>query len=163
MKRTFVGLSFALLLSAAPGAAAQTATTNHEQAALEFLRAIGIEKIVQQISTALANNLIRTNPTLAVHRDVIVEWSSKYVTWEAAAPEMVKAYTVAFSEPELREIIVFYRSPTGQKMASHLPELMESAAAAGGRLAGAHIADLERMLKERIERQTKDSLPPKTP
>jgi hypothetical protein len=48
-------------------------------------------------------------------------------------------------------------------MASHLPELMESAAAAGGRLAGAHIADLERMLKERIEQQTKDSLPPKTP
>jgi hypothetical protein len=151
---------FALLMSSTAQTSAQTATTSHEQAALEFLNAIGIEKIVQEISSALANNLIRSNPPLAPHRDVVVEWSNKYVTWEAAAPELVKAYMRAFTEPELREIITFYGTPTGQKMAAQLPELMESAAVAGGRLAGAHIADLERMLQERRKQPQNGNPPP---
>jgi hypothetical protein len=144
-----LGRAFALLLFVAP-ALGQTGQNSHEQAAMAFLQAVGMDKIVQQISTALANNLIQSNPPLAAHRDVVMEWSNRYVTWEAAAPELVKTYELAFTEPELREIITFYETPTGQKMAAQLPQLMQGAAAAGGRLAGAHIADLQRMLKERI-------------
>jgi hypothetical protein len=148
VRRSFAALGIVLLLAVAQ-AAAQTQPTSHERAAREFLTALGMETILREISSALANNLIRSNPPLAVHRDVIVEWSNKYVTWEAAAPELVTAYTQTFTEPELREITAFYATPTGRKMAVELPQLMENAAAAGGRLAGAHIADLEKMLRER--------------
>jgi hypothetical protein len=150
MRRIVLAISFALSLIAAP-MSGQAAPSSHEQAALDFLKAVGIEKILQEISAALANNLIRSNPPLATHRDVIVAWTSKYVTWEAAAPELVKSYTKAFSEPELREITAFYDTPTGRKMAAELPRLMENAAAEGGRLAGSHIADLEKMLQERAK------------
>src|SRR5687768_7604969 len=107
MKKHLLALSLALLLCATPSAA-QTATTSHDQAARAFLKAIGIEKIVAEISSALADNLIRTNPPLAPHRDVIMAWSNKYVTWEAAAPELVQIYTKTFTEPELKEITRFY-------------------------------------------------------
>lgn len=157
MRRVVLAISLVLPLIATP-VSGQAAPTSHEQAAREFLTAIGIEKILQEISSALANNLIRSNPPLAAHRDVILAWTTKYVTWEAAAPELVKSYTKAFSEPELREITAFYGTPTGRKMAAELPRLMENAAAEGGRLAGTHIADLERMLQERAK-----SLQPATP
>jgi hypothetical protein len=138
----------ALLLLLTP-ASAQSSATSHDAAALEFLNVIGMEKILKEISTALANNLVRTNPPLAPHRELIIQWSDTYITWKAAAPELVKTYKQTFTEPELRELTAFYRTATGQKMASELPGLMESAAAAGGRLAGAHITELERMLRER--------------
>jgi uncharacterized protein len=162
MKKHLLALSLALLLCATPSAA-QTATTSHDQAARAFLKAIGIEKIVAEISSALADNLIRTNPPLAPHRDVIMAWSNKYVTWEAAAPELVQIYTKTFTEPELKEITRFYETPTGRKMAAQLPVLMESAAAAGGRLAGAHIADLQKMLQDQSKQLPESSQPPKNP
>ena len=161
MKNHLLAVSLALLLSTTPSIA-QSTPTSHDQAAMEFLESIGIEKIVAEISAALANNLIRTNPPLAPHRDVIVAWSNKYVTWEATAPELVKVYTKAFTEPELKEITRFYETPTGRKMASHLPGLMESAAEAGGRLAGAHIADLQKMLQDQSQ-QPQGGQPPKSP
>lgn len=162
MKNHFMAVSLTLLLSTSL-ASAQTTATSHDQAALEFLEAIGIEKIVAEISAALASNLIRSNPPLAPHRDVIVAWSNKYVTWEATAPELVKIYTKAFTEPELKEITRFYGTPIGRKMAAHLPGLMESAAAAGGRLAGAHITDLQKMLEIQTKQQPQGGEQPKSP
>src|SRR5262245_55916518 len=159
VKKQFLALSVALFLLSP--AAAQSATPSHEQAARDFLEAIGIEKIVSEISSALAASLIRSNPPLAAHKDLIVAWSSKYVTWEAAAPELVENYTKAFTEPELKEITSFYVTPTGRKMAAHLPGLMESVAAAGGRLAGAHITELQKMLEEKAK-QSPTSEPPKS-
>jgi hypothetical protein len=147
MLRTFAS-ALVLCLTITP-ASSQTSSSSHEQAAHEFLNVLGLPSILQDISTALNNNLIQSNPPLAPHRDLIVQWSNKYVTWEAIAPELAKTYTQTFTEPELREIIAFYRTRTGQKMVPELPKLMQNTAGAAGRLAGAHIADLQRMLEER--------------
>jgi hypothetical protein len=141
---------FAFFLFTAP-AASQTASTSHDQAALQFLEVIGMPKLLQEVSAAMAENLIRSNPPLAPHRDVILEWSKQYVTWEAAAPELAQTYKQAFTEPELREIIAFYTTPTGQKMAARLPELMQNAADVGGRLANAHVVDLQKMMTGRAK------------
>ena len=84
---------------------------------------------------------------------MILAWSKQYITWEAAAPELTQTYKQAFTEPELREIIAFYTTPTGRKLATRLPEMMQRAAAAGGRLANAHLPDLQKMI----------SPPPSTP
>jgi hypothetical protein len=151
-----------LLLFLTP-ALPQSASTDHDQAALEFLNVIGMEKILREISTALANNLVRTNPPLAPHRDLVLQWSNTYITWRAAAPELVKIYKQTFTEPELRELTAFYRTATGQKMVIALPGLMDSAAAAGGRLAGSHIADLERILLERSRQPQGESTGPAKP
>src|SRR5687767_3314173 len=101
---------FALILIATP-TASQNASTDHDQAALEFLEVIGMPKVLQQIAVAMADSLIRTNPPLAPQREVILAWSKKYITWEAAAPELTLTYKQAFTEPELREIIAFYTTP----------------------------------------------------
>jgi hypothetical protein len=86
-----IGLAISLVLLIATPVSGQATPNSHEQAAREFLTAIGIEKILEEISSALANNLIRSNPPLAAHRDVIVAWTNEYVTWEAAAPELIKS------------------------------------------------------------------------
>ena len=43
--------------------------------------------------------------------------------WEAIKPEFVQAYAEVFTEPELKDLSVFYRSPAGQKYVEKQPLL----------------------------------------
>jgi hypothetical protein len=152
IKKRSLSYVFWLFLLVTP-AFSQTVQDSHEQAVLDFLNALKMENILRNISSALVDNLIKANPPLAPERDLLVEWSQKYVTWEAAVPELIKAFKETFTEPELREITGFYKTPAGQKMATKLPELMTTAAKVGGILAGTHIPDLQRMLEERLKQK----------
>jgi uncharacterized protein len=156
IKKRSLSYVFWLFLLVTP-AFSQTVQDSHEQAVLDFLNALKMENILRNISSALVDNLIKANPPLAPERDLLVEWSQKYVTWEAAVPELIKAFKETFTEPELREITGFYKTPAGQKMATKLPELMTTAAKVGGTLAGTHIPDLQRMLEERLKQKGSSS------
>ncbi len=45
--------------------------------------------------------------------------------WEDVRPQLAKLYTAAFTESELKEIIAFYQTPTGQKTLAKLPTLTQ--------------------------------------
>ena len=59
----------------------------------------------------------QTQETLQIMREVL--------NWSIMEPYMVEAYMNVYSEEEIREIIAFYRTPTGQKMLDRMPELMQ--------------------------------------
>ncbi|RME02988.1 MAG: DUF2059 domain-containing protein [Deltaproteobacteria bacterium] len=52
---------------------------------------------------------------------------------------MISIYTETFTEPELHEILRFYRSPAGKKALDQLPELMQKGAQIGQELAQKHL------------------------
>lgn len=151
---------FVALLMLTAQSAGETATTSHDQAVLEFLNIVGIERTMTASANAVVHGLIQVNPPLAPYRDVIAKWANKHITWEAAAPEITKIYKDAFTEMELRDVIAFYKTPTGQKVLIKLPEVMQQGAAVGAKLALAHTAELEQMLVEGSKQmQQKNSLP----
>jgi hypothetical protein len=45
--------------------------------------------------------------------------------WEVMKPEFAKLYSDNFTNAELRDIIAFYQTPTGQKAINKMPELMQ--------------------------------------
>ena len=47
------------------------------------------------------------------------------MNWSRMEPYMLEAYMNVFDEHEIRDIIVFYRTPTGQKLLDRMPQLME--------------------------------------
>lgn len=47
--------------------------------------------------------------------------------WEELKPQVAKIYAENFTEAELRDIVAFYESPTGVKVASRMPTLMQQA------------------------------------
>ena len=47
--------------------------------------------------------------------------------WDDVKPKLAKLYADAFTEAELREIIAFYETPTGQKAVARLPALTQEA------------------------------------
>ena len=55
--------------------------------------------------------------------------------WDDVRPKLAKLYAEAFTEAELRDLIAFYETPTGQKALAKIPALTQ----AGGELAMAGV------------------------
>jgi uncharacterized protein len=143
--------------------AGETMTSSHDQAVLEFLNVVGVERTMTASANAVVQGLIQVNPPLAPFRDIIAKWATKHITGEAAAPEITKIYKDAFTEIELREIVAFYKTPTGQKVLLKLPEVMQQGAAIGAKLALAHTAELEQLLVDGSKQMQKQNSPPAQP
>lgn len=149
MKRLMVVI--VLLLAFFPLAACSAEPDSHRQAAEELLKMLGLEKSMQAGSSAMIDAQIQSNPALAPYRDVFQKWAGKYLTWDALGPRMTDLYMQAFTEAELRDLIGFYKTPTGQKALLTLPALQQQRAQIGMEAAQQHKAELEQMLQARKE------------
>lgn len=47
------------------------------------------------------------------------------MSWDSLKAPIVEAYASVYSEEELKDIILFYKTPTGQKVLKKMPELMQ--------------------------------------
>lgn len=148
-----------LLLALAGMALGQAAApvSSHEQAARELYRLLGGDKLAETGAEAMMG-VVRENPDLAPYEDVFRAWYKKVFAAGDLEGEVVKIYMGAFSEDELRQLAVFYRTPLGQKALSKMPEITKQAAAVGLQMAKDHSNELEEMLAAaRKEREKKPS------
>jgi hypothetical protein len=60
----------------------------------------------------------------SIHAEAERFFSENY-KWDEVKPQVVKLFTDAFTEAELREFLAFYETPTGQKVFSTLPVLKQ--------------------------------------
>ena len=88
---------------------------------------------------------------LAQFGDVMRDFLRKYMTWESLKDEYALIYARTFTEPELRELTAFYRSPIGQKVATSLPQLMNEGAELGQRKGMEHMPELQQAILARLQ------------
>ena len=70
------------------------------------------------------------------------------MTWETYGPRLVGLYADAFTEAELRELIAFYKTPTGQHAIKALPELNRRRNMLAGEIAKEHAAEFIQLMHE---------------
>lgn len=142
-------LLLSLLLVGAAPKPAQVST--HEQAARELARMIGTESIA---GPEAMMGIFFQGSEMAADKEVFRAWYQKVLAESDVESEMVKLYMEAFSEKELREIIAFYKTPTGRRVLATMPELMQRAAEVGMKRAPEYAEELDEMLdKAREERE----------
>lgn len=104
---------------------------------------------------------LQQNPSIAPYKDVMLEYFSKYMSYESLKPGMIDIYTEAYTLQELKDINAFYQTPTGKKTITKMPELMGKGAQLGASRVQENIAELNGMIEaedERIKKlQLKDS------
>ncbi|MES1240604.1 MAG: DUF2059 domain-containing protein [Acidobacteriota bacterium] len=152
-------LRFAILgslLLALLGAAQQATPppmSPHEKAARELVRVVGADRLAREGAEALMG-MIPDDSEAGSDKDVVRAWYQRYFAEADLEAEMVKLYMDTFSEKELREIIAFYKTPTGRKTIETLPGLMRRSAELGMEKVQSHRQELEEMLeKAREERE----------
>jgi hypothetical protein len=146
--RTVVLTTLILSLPLCAGAAGPR-TSSHDQAVHELFRVMGLQQSAVLGATTMIDAQVQANPAIEPYRDVMVDWATKYLTWDAMLPEMTAIYKDTFTEPEVREMIAFYRTPTGKKVLDTMPEVMQRSAGVGVALAQKNQGELEKMVTQR--------------
>jgi hypothetical protein len=153
-------LSLFVLGAAAPAPAPPAPVPSaHEQAVVELFKLMDVERTMLAGANAVLEAQVQGTPALEPYRDVLFDWAKKYLTWETMGPALVKLEMETFSESEVRELIAFYRTPTGQKALTRMPEVLQKGAAIGAEVARAHQDELQRMILERKETLEKEKKP----
>jgi uncharacterized protein len=147
--RTIIILAVAgLFLTSAASAQAKS---SHSEAAMELLSLMKIDRtLTQAIDIALTNQLA-SNPGMKPYEDVLRAFMAKYMNWANLKEKFAALYMSEFDEQTLRDMIAFYRTPSGQIAVAKLPILMQKGGELGQAEVQAHLPELQEAIQKRQE------------
>ena len=145
-------LGCAVILPRALAAQDTTAThppisASHMAAARELIEAVHMTDAAAAGAQVTMDQQIRLNPEMAPFRATMLEWAASVFGSEEARVAFARMYADIFTEDEIRQLVAFYRTPLGQKLAASQAPLALRAAELGRNLATAHQDDLIRRLQ----------------
>jgi hypothetical protein len=76
-----------------------------------------------------------------------------YLNWESVKEDTITAYTQEFTEPELKKLAEFYKTPVGKKASEKMPQLAFISGQIGLKKAQANQTELRQMLEEQKGKQ----------
>ena len=119
---------------------------SHRKAAENLLIVMEVDKSLPQIVEQVVETQMQQNPQLASQREILQRFLTKYVNWESVKEDTITAYAQEFTEPELKKLTEFYKTPVGKKASEKMPQLALIAGQIGLRQAQAHQTELRQML-----------------
>jgi hypothetical protein len=139
---------------AADFAPAQGAPDNEKQvaAAMELFKTMHLDEMFGQMMQNSVDMQIKANAQITPFRQVMLDFFSKYMSWDAMKDDMAKIYVEEFTLQELKDLTAFYKTPTGQKAALRLPELMNKGADLGMRRVQEHMPELQKAIQDEAKR-----------
>jgi len=179
MKKYFLLMNVLVLLATSAGAAQQPAAPDSPSTRDDILRLFDtmqirqqmrlvMESVAQQMKDMTRETLKKRDATITdeqlVRFDSIAEESMKDFPVDAMLDDMIPVYQKHLSKPDVDAMIVFYSSPTGQKLLREMPAMtQEGMQAAYGRMQkqmDATMQRIERMVKEEQPKPKKTGPPP---
>jgi len=154
--KRYLALALGLSLAAATSVSAQAAaatpppapTPGQLKAAAELMQVMHTDKTLRDGISASIDQQIQSNPAMAPYRNAMLQFANTYVTWDALGPQLTAVYAQVFTESELKELIAFYKTPIGQKLASEQATLGAKIQAISLAALQAHQADLVHLLQQ---------------
>lgn len=160
MRRIMVALAFcALAITPLPAAEAPEAPAPIDPAE-ELMHMLHLDVVMNQFLETMLKAQIQANPKLADFEDVMRDFMTKYLSFEGLKPDMIRLYKEHFTDTELREMISFYRTQTGQKCVDQMPSLLQQGGELGRNRVTEHMDELKAAIEARIKEMSK---PEKTP
>lgn len=144
-----VSLAFAPTAWSAEPAPAPAATPGQTKAAGELMEQMHMPEVLKSSMDTMLASQISANPGLIPFEDTLRSFLEKYMAWDAIKTDMIDLYAREFTEAELKELVAFYRTPTGQKAIEKMPVLMAKGAEYGRSVVVAHQPELEAAIAAR--------------
>lgn len=147
--RQLTGTS-ALLLTVllAPLAVAGDNSAKRQEVETLF-RLTQMEKKIQEGVDSIVARELQQNPQLQNDRKALEDFLQKYVGWDALKDDIAAMYMRTFSEQELKEMNAFYITPTGQKVISVVPELVQQRNRLAMQRLQQHIGELRQTIQKK--------------
>ena len=151
------------LLVAASSASAQDFSDSHLQAAEELMVVTQMETMMAESMEAMIQLQVQQSPEIKPFEDIMRSFLDEHLGWDALRDDFLRLYAESFTEPELRDILAFYRTETGQKAIRLMPGLMESGMALGQRAVLENQDELEALVADRVKRLSLGKAPATRP
>jgi hypothetical protein len=120
---------------------------SHRKAAETLLIVTNVDKSLPKMVEQVLASQLQQNPQLTPYREVMQRFLNKYMNWESLKEEVMTAYTQEFTEPELKQLTAFYKTPLGQKAVEKMPKLLFIGGQIGMRRVQANEAELRQMIE----------------
>jgi hypothetical protein len=117
-----------------------------------LLETIDMPQILKQSITQMLDLQLQQNPAMAPYKHVMLEFLSKYMSYENLKPQMLEMYANAFTAAELKDINAFYNTQTGKKTLTIMPQLMAQGGQLGAQTVKDNIEELQQMIKAEATR-----------
>ena len=126
---------------------------SHRKAAENLLIVMEVDKSLPQIANQVVENQLQQNLQLAPQREVLQKFFHKYLNWESVKEDTITAYTQEFTEPELKKLAEFYKTPLGKKANEKMPQLVFISGQIGLKKAQVNQTELRQMIEEQKGKQ----------
>jgi hypothetical protein len=120
---------------------------SHRAAVTKLFDTMHMKELLDSSMVQMTDMQIKANPEIAPFRQILLDFVSKYMNWDALAPDMTKLYMETFTEQEIKELEKFYATPTGQKAVKTMPELMTKGGEIGQKRVQEHIGELQQAIQ----------------
>lgn len=140
-----IGINRLLLLVSFVSVSVWAAT---EDSALTLADLIGGKQQFNLFSHQVLNKMIRQQPELARYQPVVQKWGKENLTWARMRNELAIAYHSHFTEQEIQQMILFFRTAAGQKYLRYSPLLQEETVTIGQHIAHEQQPKLLEMLQQ---------------
>ncbi|MCC6142265.1 MAG: DUF2059 domain-containing protein [Candidatus Hydrogenedentes bacterium] len=120
-------LGKALVCAGAMAALALVATGQsdpHRALAEELTTLFHMEEVMEQSIADMLNLQIEAQPALKPYEADLAAFLQKHMGWATLKDDMITLYAESFTDQELKDMIAFYKTDTGQKAIRLVPELM---------------------------------------
>ena len=160
MKRTLIRSMLVSLIAMLPitsMAGEKEVEKLHTAAALELFKAMQLDVTFEKTIESTVDMQIKSNPMIEPYRKVMLDFFSKYMSWDSMKDEMAQIYVDAFTIQELKELTAFYATPVGKKAALLMPQLMAKGGELGMKRVQDNMPELQRMIAEENKRIAEDN------
>ncbi len=149
MKKTYKDLIRNLLIIAIAAVPLMvTANEGARKAANELLKVVRFEKIMDDSINGAVQTIKQMDPNMSKHETAIRDFYQKYMGAESLYKEVADIYAEVFTENELKEIVAFYKTKTGQKTLEKIPEIMQRSMKMGQTRVMQNMGELKQLLEK---------------
>ena len=122
--------------------------SKHYKAAEELLLTMNMEQAIAESLEQMLALQLRNNPNLQPAEATLKQFFNKYMSWEALREDYIRIYMEEFTEKELKDMMSFFKTDTGKKMAAKHTTLMMKGAQLGQNKVQEHMSELQEMLQK---------------
>ena len=98
---------------------------SHRQEVETLFRLTHMEQKIKESVQTVTQLQIRQEPALADKQEILTAFLEKYIGWNAIKDDLAAMYLQTFTEEELKAMNAFYITPTGQKVITIVPQLVQ--------------------------------------
>lgn len=113
----------------------------------DLYQALGGDRLTQQALEALVS-IAGRDPKVAPYEGIVRAWVNSSLASSHIGDDMSAYYSKTFNEKDLKELLAFFRTPTGQKYVAQLPDALQHGANLTALMMEANRKDLEDVLNK---------------